>query len=134
MKKKTGTILIIVLVSLFAAGLVLSKVISEAEKNFKELVNMQIRNIDLTEVQDGVYNGKYKAFPVSVEVNVIVANHQITEIELVKHFNGQGSSAVAVLENVVEAQSLGVDVISGATYSSIVILKAVEVALFDESE
>ena len=37
-----------------------------------------------------------------------------------------------LLQNVLSSQHLQVDVISGATYSSVVILKAVESALMDQ--
>ncbi len=58
-----------------------------------------------------------------------VKNHQITEIELVKHKSGRGAPAEIIPSKVVEAQTLQVDAVSGATYSSKVILKAIENAL-----
>ena len=57
--------------------------------------------------------------------------HMIKEIELKKHDNGQGFPAEIIPGKVVEAQSLEVDIVSGATYSSKVILKAIENALKD---
>jgi uncharacterized protein with FMN-binding domain len=83
----------------------------------------------LSKTNDGVYSGSYKVFPVVAEVKVTVKNHKISNIELVKHENGKGSSAEILPGKVVEAQSLDVDIISGATYSSKVILKAIENAL-----
>jgi uncharacterized protein with FMN-binding domain len=60
---------------------------------------------------------------------VTINNHKITGIELVKHNHGQGAPAEVITGKVVEAQTLEVDIVSGATYSSKVILKAIENAL-----
>ncbi len=49
-------------------------------------------------------------------------------IELLKHTHGQGGAAEAIPGKVIEAQTLQVDTISSATYSSKVILKAIEQA------
>ena len=45
-------------------------------------------------------------------------------IEILEHFNGQGQKAEAILENIIASQTLGVDGISGATYSSTAIKQA----------
>ena len=48
---------------------------------------------------------------------------------MLEHKNGQGTPAEVIPEKVVETQTLEVDIVSGATYSSKVILKAIENAL-----
>jgi len=94
-----------------------------------KLTEAQISEPNLSAISDGTYQGSYAAFPVSVTVEVTVNDHEITKIELLKHDNGQGKPAEVIIEDVIEKQSLDVDVISGATYSSKVILKAIEDAL-----
>jgi len=66
---------------------------------------------------------------VSVKARATVSGGRLASVELLRHFNGQGEPAEAIVGKVVEAQSLGVDVVSGATHSSLTILKAVENAL-----
>ncbi len=61
----------------------------------------------------------------------MVRNHEIVEIIILKHNHGRGSDAEVVPDRVVASQSLRVDTVSGATFSSIVILKAIENALAD---
>ena len=85
-------------------------------------------------VEDGDYIGSYSVFTVSVEVEVTVKNHTIEEIELLKHKNAQGQGAEIIPEKVIEAQSLKVDSVSGATYSSKSILLAIENALIEDME
>jgi uncharacterized protein with FMN-binding domain len=84
---------------------------------------------DVQAVQDGSYVGKAFLMPVFVRTSVTVAGGKIASIELLKHFNGQGLPAEALIPAVIKAQSLGVDVVAGATHSSLTILKALENAL-----
>lgn len=100
--------------------------------NLAKLEALPAADADLAAIADGTYNGSYTCFPVSVEVAVTVQDHMITDIELIKHDNGQGSAAEVLPDTVVAAQSLKVDTVTGATYSSIVILKAIEDALGGE--
>lgn len=95
----------------------------------KNLLNEPAAKVELSQIKDGSYTGSCKVFPVSAEVRVFVENHQITAIELLKHRNGRGDPVEIITSKVVEAQSLEVDTITGATLSSKVILKAIENAL-----
>lgn len=65
---------------------------------------------------------------------VTVRDHLIIDIELVEHETGKGQSAEIIPKKVIEQQSLKVDHVSGATYSSKVILKAIQDALLKAVE
>ncbi|MHB1485638.1 MAG: FMN-binding protein [Saccharofermentanales bacterium] len=99
------------------------------ENNLKKLSALEISDLDVSSLKDGTYTGKYSAFPVSAEVKVYISNHKIDKIDLISHVNGQGSSAEAIPGQIVQKQKVNVDIVSGATYSSKVIMKAVENAL-----
>ena len=88
-----------------------------------------IKNPDLQQVANGTYRGKSRVGPIRVTLDVTVENGTYQSIQLIRHFNGRGKSAEAIIPAVINAQSLEVDVISGATGSSKAILKAVEDAL-----
>jgi uncharacterized protein with FMN-binding domain len=120
-------IIIVVIVAVLAAGGAIA--MRTINGNLEKLADMPVADIDLAAIPDGTYAGQYTCFPVAVEVEVTVADHAITDIVLVKHQNGQGGAAEVLPERVVAAQSLRVDTVSGATYSSKVILKAIEDAL-----
>lgn len=122
MKKKYILILFLVFIGVYSG-------IKTIQSNLERLQDLEIANVDLTEVVDGTYTGSFKVFPITAEVKVTVKNHQITGVELLKHQSGQGAPADKILDQIVEAQTLKVDVISGATYSSKIILKAVENSL-----
>ena len=131
MKKKSAIMLIIVLLFVFTIFMVISKIMSDIERNMDELSSMEILDVDIAKIPDGLYTGKYKVFPIDVEVVATVTDHRIIQIDLIKHTNGQGSPAEVIPERVIEAQSLKVDIVTGATYSSKVILKALENALLN---
>lgn len=99
-------------------------------QEYKKRINsISIENANLNEIPDGTYKGSYNAIMVAADVDVTVNNHKITEINIIRHFNGRGEKAERIVQDVINAQSLKVDTISGATNSSKVILKAIENAL-----
>lgn len=128
MKSRRRIVLAAVIV-LIAVITVVSGAKSYIEAGLVKLTETSIPDVDLSKIADGVYKGSHKVFPVEAEVRVTIENHKIIGIELVKHFNGQGTAAEVIPDRVTEAQSLKVDIVSGATYSSKVILKAIENAL-----
>lgn len=104
-------------------SLILRHLVSEAVKD------ISVSDIDLENVGDGAYMGEYSAPPVSVTVRVTVAGHRIADIEILRHDNGLGSKAEKITDEIIGQQSLDVDAVSGATLSSVCILKAVEDAV-----
>lgn len=133
MKKKRVRI-IIVLIVIFAVLFAIWGAMTYIQKNLEQLSDLTIANVDLSKIKDGIYEGGYESFPVAAVVNVKISNHTITDIDLIKHSNGQGKAAEIIPDKVVEAQSLEVDIVSGATYSSKVILKAIEAALMNTTK
>lgn len=97
--------------------------------NLNQLLTEEVDTVNLSQIDDGTYPGKASTFPIEVEVVVEVTDHKITNIDLVKHVNGQGNDASKIIDRVIEQNSIDVDVISGASYSSHVILNAISDAL-----
>ncbi|MBP7264319.1 MAG: FMN-binding protein [Spirochaetia bacterium] len=89
----------------------------------------EIELVDVSTLADGNYEGHASLFPVDVKVELGVRGGRLVSLELVKHFNGQGQAAEILVDTVLETQSLDVDVVAGATHSSITILKAIEDAM-----
>jgi len=87
---------------------------------------------DMNGKSDGLYRGDFdlSGTPVKVTLDVTVQNEKIAAIKIVKHSCSPiGKKAEKITERIIEQQSLDVDAISGATGSSMAILKAVEDAL-----
>lgn len=117
------------MVILIGGVIITTYFVKEMEANLLLIAHEEISNVDLSNAKDGVFSGTHKVLPVDVEVQVSLKDHKITEIILVKHFNGQGKAAEIIPSQVLTTQSLQVDAIAGATYSSKIILKAIQSAL-----
>jgi uncharacterized protein with FMN-binding domain len=87
---------------------------------------------DMENKSDGVYRGSYdlSGTPVKVTLDVTVQNQNITGVNILKHSCSPiGKKAEKITKSIIEQQSLAVDVVSGATGSSMAIMKAIENAL-----
>jgi len=94
--------------------------------------NIKATMPDLELKTDGIYRGSYdlSGSPLNVILDVIVQNHKITDIKIVEHSCSPiGKKAEKITDRIIQAQSLDVDTVSGATASSKTIIKAVENAL-----
>ncbi len=134
MKRKHVVVLAVFLLVAAAGYLGIRGMLASIESNLASLGDMEMARVDMASIEDGVYSGSYSVFPVSAEVQVTVKDHRIAAIDLLKHNNGQGAPAEVIPGRVVEAQTLQIDSVSGATYSSRVILKAIEDALLNDHE
>lgn len=88
--------------------------------------------VDFTSLADRTYKGAYVLGPVSAEVAVTVAGGVVKDIKIEKHETVMGKPAEKIVDEVVKRQTLEVDAVSRATWSSKAIIKAIEVALTKE--
>ena len=95
----------------------------------EKIEQLTIGDIDIASVRDGTYTGTVRVLPVTAKVRVIVKDGAVTSIDLLRHFHGPDHGAEEILGRVIAGQSLVVDAVSGSTYSSKVVLKAIESAL-----
>ena len=95
----------------------------------EEIERLTIEDIAVGEVKDGTYEGEQSNVPVTARVEINVKDGRITDIILLGHSHGPGHGADEIIDRVMEKQSLKVDAVTGATYSSKVVLKAIEKAL-----
>ena len=125
MKKVLIILGIIILVIIVLGSIAFNRI----NKNLQSLEENRISMIDLASLEDGVYLGSYAAFPVKVKVEVLLKDHKIEDIKILEHVNGKGKPAEDIVKSIIEKQTIDVDVIAGASYSSRVIQKAIEEAL-----
>ncbi|KMQ52931.1 hypothetical protein CHISP_0152 [Chitinispirillum alkaliphilum] len=137
MKRKHKALIAIFLVigiGLFFGVRGVRSIVEKLNAGVEHMENMDFSDLDLKLIENGTYEGSYSVFPISVKVKVTVENHKITSIELIRHSNGRGAPAEKIIDKVLKKQSLQVDAVSGATYSSNVILKAIENALVEDND
>lgn len=90
---------------------------------------LEVSNVDLAAINNGSYTGSADNGMVSATVSVKVSDRAIQNIKIIKHDTLLGKPAEKIIDNIIKQQSLDVEVISSATYSSDTIRKAVENAL-----
>ncbi len=130
-KKKLLIVFIIIAVIVISGIFILKNLIDKLDEGLEELKGIEIENVNISSIPDGTYQGQYTQFPIDVVLSVTVEKGQMTDIQIEKHTNGKGKDAEKITEKVIARQTLQVDIITGATYSSIVILKAIEQALIN---
>lgn len=119
------SIIIIFIIVIGAGMLYLSRGLEKGE----ELV---INEVTPSNIEDGIYNGKYNAGRWTNEVNVIIKDHKITKIELIYDVTFKKQEVTeSVISRVIENQSTNIDVVSGATVTSKAYLKSIENALLN---
>jgi uncharacterized protein with FMN-binding domain len=107
---------------------------SHLSKEHKEARSLPLKAVDFGKLKDGTYHGAYEGGMYKWRANecdVTVANGKVTDIQLAasKDPGGKNTQHRVLYDRVVQAQSLQVDAISGATLTSKAYLKAVEDAL-----
>jgi uncharacterized protein with FMN-binding domain len=91
--------------------------------------DVRVETVDISQVPDGDYWGEATDGPVKAVVVVEVKEGRIVSIVLEHHWTMMGKPAERIPDDVIRAQSLRVDTVSGATISSRAILKAIANAL-----
>ena len=95
----------------------------------KRLAKIENEDIDMETVEDGIFEGHSELAPVKVDVKVLVENHKLIKVELLRHECGLGHPADVIVDKMVEQNTWDVDAVSGATVSSEIIKNAVNKAL-----
>jgi uncharacterized protein with FMN-binding domain len=113
-----GILIAVVLIGVFALYTAMKK--SQTTYN-----TFDFGGINLSEVEDGIYTGSEDGGIVKASVEVTIKDHVITDITILSHDCGLGKPAEVIIEDIIEGNSLEVDTVSGATYSSDVIRMAV---------
>ena len=88
------------------------------------------------DLADGVYKGSATGFRGSVTVAVTILDKKIVSIDILSASDDEAffNRAKGVIDRIISSQSLDVDVVSGATYSSNGIIGAVKNALTGEKD
>ncbi|MDF2944150.1 MAG: FMN-binding protein [Herbinix sp.] len=129
MKRKVKMILIILSVIVILALVIFLWYLNSVQNYKNKVAAISIEDIDISSIPDGSYFGEYDVDFIYAKVEVLIQDGTITNINLIKHKNGEGKPAEQIIDTILQKQSLQVDAISGATNSSQVIKKAIENAL-----
>ena len=127
MKRVGKTLLVIACVIGIAVGGIRLVLDRQVGKMYAQLDAVAVAAPE--QVADGTYEGTAETPLVKVTVEVTVQKHALREIRLLRHENGQGAPAEAMLPEMLSRNTSEVDSVSGATLSSKAIRAAVRNAL-----
>lgn len=112
---------------------------AEVEEREAEIAEIEAWNREVlaakegtTEYEDGTYEGSGIGFGGEIRVEVVIEDGEIDKINILEAQDEDAAyltTAEAILDDIMEAQSAEVDTISGATFSSTGIRDAVTEAL-----
>ena len=87
-------------------------------------------------LEDGVYKGTGTGYAGDITVSVLIKDKQIVSIDILSSSDDAAffTRAKAVIDKIIEGQTLDVDTVSGATFSSRGIISAVKNALTGEKD
>jgi len=99
-------------------------------RGLEEGKNLKVNSVDLSQVNDGIYNGEYNSGRWSNKLEITINNHKITGINVVKDVTFPKDDVTEMLiTKVKNNQNTNVDVISGSTVTCKAYLKSIENAL-----
>ena len=126
--KKAGIILLVIAciigIAVGSVCLVMKKQVSQMYEQLDSVAAVSLEHVD-----DGTYEGTAETPLVKVTVEVTVKDHTLGELRLLRHENGQGAPAEAMLPDMLSRNTSEVNTVSGATLSSKAIRAAVRDAL-----
>ena len=135
-RRKTALITMLVIVVVFAAAFLVGW--NWIEKEHSVMRDMKFEDIDISKIDDGVYEGYYEGGTYGWRenrVSVTVKGGKIESIDVIYSKEGLSAEFTDELnENVMDSQSLDVDTVSEATLTSKGYLKAVENALMSTND
>jgi len=98
--------------------------------NLQRIRSMTIKEPDLKGLENGTYIGRAEVGGFSYVVEVIMTNHRIEDIKVLKNRNSSYARwAETVIYKILRYQTLKVDAVTGATTSSKALMKAVSNSL-----
>lgn len=109
----------------------------EISKNIKEDTQEEEQKaVGPFELEDGVYKGTGTGFAGDITVSVQIQDKKIVSIDIIRFSDDEAffTRAKAVIDIIIEGQTLDVDTVSGATFSSRGIINAVKNALTGEKD
>ena len=99
-----------------------------------DIKQMEVADIDISQMQDGTYTGEFKKGRWVHEVEVTIMDQRITGIRSINKVTDKGQKKIVdgAIKAMIEKQSIRIDAVSGASVSTKAFQKAVEDALLGE--
>ena len=97
---------------------------------YKQAAKLPFYNVQPDQVADGTYRGKIYTQFMHVQLDVSVANGQLTKIEIIENEGAYGKKVAPILDEMIAQNTSVVTAVKGDELASIVFIACVDDALF----
>ena len=118
-------LMLLALISLMAGGWHISR----KKTRFKEASSLPFYKIELSQLEDGEYEGQTYTSFLHLKLKVIVENHQLKNIEVLENDGLDGETAKPIINEMIKQNKIVVPAIKGAELGSLVYISCVSSAL-----
>ena len=100
-------------------------VLVNSSVDFDELNDLTFEMPDLTNVDDGTYYGTYEMYPMSVDIHLVINDHQITDVIMISHSLFFEEEALNIKNQIINTESFQVDFDENHLYSEKILILAI---------
>lgn len=118
-------LMLLALISLMAGGWHISR----KKARFKEASSLPFYKVELSQLEDGEYEGQTYTSFLHLKLKVRVENHQLKNIEVLENDGLDGETAKPIINEMIKQNKIVVPAIKGAELGSLVYISCVSSAL-----
>ena len=115
----------VALICLMAGGYL----IACRKARFREAASLPFYKIELSQVNDGMYEGKTYTSFLHLQLKVTVEDHKLKSIDVLENEGIDGETARPIIQKMIEQNSIVVPAVKGAELGSLVYISCVSSAL-----
>jgi uncharacterized protein with FMN-binding domain len=116
-----ATISVVAMLSIFGLFIVFV----DSSVDFDALDNITFESLDLSDTEDGTYLGEYEIFPLSVEIYLVIENHDIKAVEINNNSLFFERDALMIIDEIIINQSFDVEIHEAHEYSEKILILAI---------
>ena len=104
-------------------------IISKQKARSAEAARLPFYNVQLDDVEDGIYYGKTETSFMQVELEIEVENHKFKDIRIIKSEGVDCESVKPIVQEMIKQNKTAVKAVKGAELGSLVYISCVDGAL-----
>lgn len=115
----------VALVCLMAGGYLIAR----RKMRFREAASLPFYKIELSQINDGTYEGKTYTSFLHLQLNVTVEDHKLKSIDVLENEGIDAETARPIIQKMIEQNAVVVPAVKGAELGSLVYISCVSCAL-----
>ena len=117
--------MLLALICLMAGGWYIAR----KKARLREASSLPFYKVELSQIEDGEYEGQTYTSFLHLKLKVTVENHQLKNIEVLENDGLDGETAKPIIEEMIKQNKIVVPAIKGAELGSLVYISCVSTAL-----